>query len=129
MLLTEPGAGSDPSSMTTSAVRDGDAWVLNGSKIFITSGDCAGVFVVWAVTDPAAPKGKGVSVFLVEAGTDVGVELAFSACNDAAGEDSDDHADSWFRATHGRAREHPKYTRRPPTGRSGRGDATMHPCP
>ncbi|MCG6928934.1 MAG: acyl-CoA dehydrogenase family protein [Desulfofustis sp.] len=67
--LTEPGAGSDPSSMTSSAVRDGDSWILNGSKIFITSGDCAGVFVVWAVTDPAAPKGKGVSVFLVEAGT------------------------------------------------------------
>ena len=67
--LTEPGAGSDPSSMTSSAIRDGDSWILNGSKIFITSGDCAGVFVVWAVTDPAAPKGKGVSVFLVEAGT------------------------------------------------------------
>ena len=67
--LTEPGAGSDPSSMTSSAMRDGDSWILNGSKIFITSGDCAGVFVVWAVTDPAAPKGKGVSVFLVEAGT------------------------------------------------------------
>ncbi len=66
--LTEPGAGSDPASMTTSAVRQGDEWLLNGSKIFITSGSCAGVFVVWAVTDPAAPKGKGVSVFLVEPG-------------------------------------------------------------
>lgn len=66
--LTEPGAGSDPASMTTSAVRDGDSWILNGSKIFITSGSCAGVFVVWAVTDPEAPKGKGVSVFLVEPG-------------------------------------------------------------
>ncbi len=41
---------------------------MNGSKIFITSGSCAGVFVVWAVTDPTAPKGKGVSVFLVEPG-------------------------------------------------------------
>ena len=68
--LTEPGAGSDPASMTTSAVRDGDEWVLNGSKIFITSGSCAGVFVVWAVTDPAAPKGKGISVFLVEPGVE-----------------------------------------------------------
>jgi alkylation response protein AidB-like acyl-CoA dehydrogenase len=66
--LTEPGAGSDPASMTTTAVRDGDSWLLNGSKIFITSGSCAGVFVVWAVTDPGAPKGKGVSVFLVEPG-------------------------------------------------------------
>jgi alkylation response protein AidB-like acyl-CoA dehydrogenase len=66
--LTEPGAGSDPAGMTTSAVLKGDEWVLNGSKIFITSGSCAGVFVVWAVTVPAAPKGKGISLFLVEAG-------------------------------------------------------------
>jgi len=66
--LTETGAGSDPASMTTSAVRDGDSWVLNGSKIFITSASCAGVFVIWAVTDPQAAKGKGVSVFLVEPG-------------------------------------------------------------
>ncbi len=65
--LTEPGAGSDPAGMTTSAVLDGDEWVLNGSKIFITSGSCAGVFVVWAVTDPQAPKGKGISLFLIEA--------------------------------------------------------------
>ena len=67
--LTEPGAGSDPAAMTTTAELDGDQWVLNGSKIFITSGSCAGVFVVWAVTDSAAPKGKGISLFLVEAGT------------------------------------------------------------
>jgi alkylation response protein AidB-like acyl-CoA dehydrogenase len=67
--LTEPGAGSDPAGMTTTAVRDGDDWILNGSKIFITSGSFAGVFVVWAVTDPAARKGKGISLFLVEAGT------------------------------------------------------------
>jgi alkylation response protein AidB-like acyl-CoA dehydrogenase len=67
--LTEPGAGSDPAAMTTTAVRDGDEWLLNGSKIFITSGSFAGVFVVWAVTDPAARKGKGISLFLVEAGT------------------------------------------------------------
>lgn len=66
--LTEPGAGSDPAGMTTSAKLEGDEWVLNGSKIFITSGSCAGVFVVWAVTDPSAPKGKGISLFLVEAG-------------------------------------------------------------
>ena len=66
--LTEPGAGSDPAGMTTTAVRDGNEWVLNGSKIFITSGSCAGVFVVWAVTDPEAKKGKGISLFLVEPG-------------------------------------------------------------
>ena len=68
--LTESGAGSDPAGMTTTAVRDGEDWVLNGSKIFITSGSCAGVFVVWAVTDPKALKGKGISLFLVEAGTE-----------------------------------------------------------
>jgi len=66
--LTEPGAGSDPAAMTTTAVPDGDEWVLNGSKIFITSGSFAGVFVVWAVTDSTARKGKGISLFLVEAG-------------------------------------------------------------
>ena len=67
--LTESGAGSDPSGMTTQAVRDGDDYVLNGSKIFITSAPYAGVFVVWAVTDKEAPKGKGISCFLVEGGT------------------------------------------------------------
>ena len=67
--LTESGAGSDPAAMTTTAVADGDEWILNGSKIFITSGSFAGVFVVWAVTDPTARKGKGISLFLVEAGS------------------------------------------------------------
>lgn len=64
--LTETMAGSDPSGMLTSAVLDGDHWVLNGRKIFITSGEYAGVFVVWAVTDKSAPRGKGISAFLVE---------------------------------------------------------------
>ncbi len=67
--LTETGAGSDPAGMTTSAVQDGTDWVLNGSKIFITSAPYAGVFVVWAVTDKNAPKGKGISCFLVERDT------------------------------------------------------------
>ncbi len=67
--LTETGAGSDPSGMTTQAVDDGDSFVLHGAKIFITSAPYAGVFVVWAVTDKEAPKGKGISCFLVEAGT------------------------------------------------------------
>ena len=67
--LTEPGAGSDPAAMTTSAVLDGNEWILNGTKRFITSAPYAGVFVVWAVTDKAALKGKGISCFLVEAGT------------------------------------------------------------
>ncbi len=67
--LSEPGAGSDPASMTTTAVRDGKDWVLNGIKRFITSAPYAGVFVIWAVTNKSAPKGKGISCFLVEAGT------------------------------------------------------------
>jgi alkylation response protein AidB-like acyl-CoA dehydrogenase len=67
--LTETGAGSDPSALTTRADLDGDGWVLNGSKIFITSAPYAGVFVVWAVTDQTAPQGKGISCFLVEADT------------------------------------------------------------
>jgi len=64
--LTEPNAGSDPAAMRTTAVLDGDHWVLNGRKIFITSAEYAGVFVVWAVTDKNAPKGKGISAFIVE---------------------------------------------------------------
>ncbi len=64
--LTETCAGSDPASMRSTAVLDGDHWVLNGSKIFISSAEYAGVFVVWAVTDKDAPKGKGISAFLVE---------------------------------------------------------------
>ena len=67
--LTEPGSGSDAAAMRTRAVRDGDDFVLNGSKLFISSAEFAGVFVVWAVTDSAAAKGKGISCFLVEAGT------------------------------------------------------------
>ena len=67
--LTESTAGSDPSVMKTSAVLDGDEWVLNGAKQFISSAEYAGVFVVWAVTDKEAAKGKGISCFLVESGT------------------------------------------------------------
>jgi len=66
--LTETMAGSDPSSMRTNAVLDGDSWVINGSKIFISSAEYAGVFVVWAVTDKTLPKGRGISCFLVENG-------------------------------------------------------------
>ncbi len=64
--LTETCAGSDPAAMRTSAVLDGDSYVLNGQKIFISSAEFAGVFVVWAVTDKDAKKGKGISAFLVE---------------------------------------------------------------
>ena len=64
--LTETSAGSDPAAMRMSAVREGDQWVLNGHKIFITSAEFAELFVVWAVTDKEARKGKGISAFLVE---------------------------------------------------------------
>ncbi len=67
--LTEAGAGSDPAAMVTQAVSDGDHYVLDGEKRFITNAPYAGVFLVWAVTDRAAPRGKGISCFLVDAGT------------------------------------------------------------
>lgn len=66
--LTEPSAGSDAAAIKTRAVRDGDEWVLNGSKMFITSGQNAGVAIVFAVTDPAAGK-KGISAFIVPTDT------------------------------------------------------------
>jgi len=65
--LTEATAGSDPASMKSSANLDGDQYVLNGSKTFITSAEHAGVFVVWAKTDKDAGA-KGISAFLVEKG-------------------------------------------------------------
>ncbi len=67
--LSEAGAGSDPSGMTVRAVRKGEEWVINGTKMWISSAEHAGVFVVWAVTDPDLPKGKGISCFLVERDT------------------------------------------------------------
>ncbi|SDJ29670.1 glutaryl-CoA dehydrogenase [Frankineae bacterium MT45] len=60
--LTEPDSGSDPGSMTTRATRDGDDWILHGSKMWITNGSLADVAVVWARTD------EGIRGFLVEKG-------------------------------------------------------------
>lgn len=62
--LTEPQAGSDAANIKTRAVRDGDDFVLNGTKQFITSGKNADIAIVFAVTDPAAGK-KGISAFIV----------------------------------------------------------------
>ncbi|WP_288755936.1 acyl-CoA dehydrogenase, partial [uncultured Pseudomonas sp.] len=62
--LTEPQAGSDASSLKTRARREGDDYVLSGSKQFITSGQNAGVVIVFAVTDPQAGK-RGISAFIV----------------------------------------------------------------
>ena len=66
--LSEPQAGSDPNSMSTRADLRGDRWVLNGSKQWITSGDRAGVIIVWARTDIGAGN-RGITAFLVEGGT------------------------------------------------------------
>lgn len=62
--LTEPQAGSDASNLRTRAVRQGNGWVLNGVKQFITSGRSADVALVFAVTDPTVPK-RGISCFIV----------------------------------------------------------------
>ena len=67
--LTEPNAGSDPASMRTKAVKDGDSYILNGNKIWITSAEISGVIVIWAVTDKDAAKGRRISAFVVENGT------------------------------------------------------------
>jgi butyryl-CoA dehydrogenase len=66
--LSEPGAGSDVSSMKTRAVLDGDHYVLNGSKVWITNGGEAEIYIVFAVTDPEK-RHKGISAFIVEKGT------------------------------------------------------------
>ncbi len=65
---TEPSAGSDLLSMKTRAVRDGDEYVINGQKCFITNGSVADLFTLYAYTDPGK-KGKGISAFVVEKGT------------------------------------------------------------
>ena len=67
--LTEPGSGSDASGMKTMAVKEGDSWIINGSKIFITQGSVGDTYVVLAKTD--ANKGtKGISAFIVERSMD-----------------------------------------------------------
>ena len=68
IAVTESDAGSDVKSIRTSAKRDGDGWVLNGTKMFITNGALADVVFVAAKTDPAAGA-KGLSMFIVEKGT------------------------------------------------------------
>ena len=67
--MTEPGAGSDAlGSMKTSAKRDGDHYVLNGAKIYITNGPIADIVIVYARTDPSMGRSKGISAFIVEKG-------------------------------------------------------------
>jgi len=73
MAMTEPGCGSDTSAITATATRDGDEWVLNGEKIFVTMGkraleDSDGFVVVWATVDKSAGR-AGMKSFVVPAGT------------------------------------------------------------
>lgn len=65
LAMTEPGAGSDVAAMRTTAVRDGDSYILNGSKTFITNGNMAEMIIVTAKTDTKAGS-KGISLFLVD---------------------------------------------------------------
>ena len=73
--LTEPDAGSDPSRLVTSAAPDGSGWVIDGLKRYITNAPAADLFMVFARTDPQAPPGKGIGVFVVPANT-AGVAVA-----------------------------------------------------
>ncbi|GAA1867147.1 acyl-CoA dehydrogenase family protein [Pseudonocardia ailaonensis] len=67
--MTEPGAGADPTLLTTRAVRDGDDWVITGHKWFSTNGSHADILIVMAVTDPEAPPARRASMFVVPVGT------------------------------------------------------------
>jgi acyl-CoA dehydrogenase len=67
--LTEPGSGSDAASLKTRAVKQGDHYILNGSKVFITNGGEADTYIVFARTDPDETGSKGISAFIVEKDT------------------------------------------------------------
>jgi len=68
-VLTEPAGGSDAANITTRVSREGEGYVLRGQKIFITNAHRADVLVTFARSDPGAPRGKGISIVLVEKGT------------------------------------------------------------
>jgi alkylation response protein AidB-like acyl-CoA dehydrogenase len=70
LSITEPDAGSDAQAIKTTARRDGDDYIINGQKMWVTNGQRAGVYLVMTKTDPTAtPRHRGISAFLVEAGT------------------------------------------------------------
>ncbi|ODV12425.1 MAG: acyl-CoA dehydrogenase [Rubrivivax sp. SCN 70-15] len=69
VAVTEPDAGSDVAGLRTRAVRDGEHWVIDGTKMFITNGVHADVYFVGARTDPKAKGSRGISIFVVEKGT------------------------------------------------------------
>jgi len=89
VAVTDPDAGSDVAGIRTRAVRDGDHWVINGSKMFITNGVHGDLYFVGAKTDPTAKGSRGISIFIVEKGTPgfrVGRSLKKSGwlCSDTA---------------------------------------------
>src|SRR5271165_1146794 len=67
--LTEPGSGSDSAALRTTAKRDGDGWILDGTKTFITQGSVGGFCVVLARTNPDVSKQRGISAFVIDHGT------------------------------------------------------------
>lgn len=79
--LTEPASGSDAAALQTRAVKDGNEWVISGSKMFVTNGHFAGVFVVMARTSDES-KSRGISAFIVERDTK---GLTIGACEDKMG--------------------------------------------
>jgi alkylation response protein AidB-like acyl-CoA dehydrogenase len=93
IAMTEPSGGSDLAALKTTTVRDGDDWILNGSKTFITNGYSADLVVVAARTDPEAKRGYGISLFGVEAGME-----GFSRGRklDKVGQDESDTAELSF---------------------------------
>jgi acyl-CoA dehydrogenase len=99
MAITEPGCGSDSAAIQTTAVRDGDHWVLNGTKIFCTSGLMAGdptksngFIVVWATVDRSAGR-AGIKSFIVDAGTP---GMTVAKCEDKLGIRASDTAQLIF---------------------------------
>jgi len=93
IAMTEPSGGSDLAALKTAAVREGDDWILNGSKTFITNGNSADLVVVAARTDPEAKRGHGISLFCVEADSE-----GFSRGRklDKVGQDESDTAELSF---------------------------------
>src|SRR3989344_5617091 len=83
IAVTEPGAGSDVAGMKTRAERDGDHWVINGSKLYITNGVHGDIYIVAARTDPQAKGSRGISLFIVEKGTP-GLTARYGTCRPRA---------------------------------------------
>jgi acyl-CoA dehydrogenase len=87
--MTEPEGGSDPTQFKARAVRDGDEWVINGYKFFSSNAGTAAFIIVMVVTDPDAPRGAGMSMFLIPVGTPgVIIERNVGLAGDRLGEGS-----------------------------------------